>query len=284
MRNKKIMTLLLAATVAITSVAPSIQVKAMEAPTMTPVEVTTGSAVSNVTPAPAPTEKVSTNGYLRKKNTTNKPSKSKKTTTKSTDNSAMAIYERHFGKNVIGVNDIDVNGNNGESWKTISKDIKPNCITLDEYGISIRLHVKNGTKVIVKLSDNKGKTRYTGKVKKGFCDIKLKQRTVAYIYKGCTDKVIKRKVFKNRKEEDKWVTNYKRKHSVDYSSCSLGYDNIKITVKGYGTYYFHGTAKQLALSDRGTKDRELFDNCDIENYPKEFENCMLCRYYFRPLK
>ena len=279
MRNKKIITLLLAATVAITSVAPSIQVKAMEAPTMTPVEVTTGSAVSNVTPAPAPTEEASTHSYLRKKNTTNKPGKSKNTTTKSTDNSAMAIYESHFGKNVIGVEDIGVNGNQGDAYKTISKDIKPNCINLSEYGMTIffdvKGNVKNGTKVTVKLSDNKGKTKYTGKVKKGVCSMRFNPRVVVYYGNN------KRRVCKNRKAMEKFLD---KKHIGCYTQKNLGYDNIKITIKGYGTYYYHGTAFQLALSDRGTKARELFDSCDIENYPKEFVNGLVCRYWFRPLK
>ena len=227
MRNKKIITLLLAATVAITSVAPSIQVKAEEVPGLPGVTYEDLEAMSEES------QKASERDMAE----------DVKNSSASTNSGSIKDYfSEYFGKDVIQVGGrmaITYNGERNTGEKGFG--IGWNCD-----GIMIgKVPCKNGTKVTVTLSDSKNKKKYTGKLKNGCVDISWTPRVIArnIWYKtnnrGLGGKHIKEKIFKNQKAFDKWGKNNELAcSSVGY----IGFKEITVKIQGYGTYKVYGTA------------------------------------------
>ncbi len=236
MRNKKIITLLLAATVAITSVAPSIQVKAEEVPGLP--GVTYKDLEKQVEEEQKAAEKDMAEDVKNSSASTNY-------------GSIKDYFSEYFGKDVIQVGGrmtITYNGERNTGEKGFG--IRWNCD-----GIMLgKIPCKNGTKVTVTLSNSKNKKKYTGRLKKGYADISWTPRAIARdCYAGKKNKKIADKVFKNRKAMEKWVD---KKHVGCYSQGYIGFKEITVKIHGYGTYKVYGTAahERILKTPKEVKD------------------------------
>ena len=244
MRNKKIITLLLAATVAITSVAPSIQVKAEEVPGLPGVTYEDLEAMSEES------QKASERDMAE----------DVKNSSASTNSGSIKDYfSEYYGEEVIKVFDLDSNGERNTNKKGIVAIWNCDGILLE------KVPCKNGTKVTVTLSDSKNKKKFVGKVKKGVLDISWTPRVIARdIWYKCNNrglggKHIKKKMFKNKKAFDKWG---KKNKLGSVSLGYLGFKEITINIQGYGIYKVYGTAAY---------ERQLKNPKEVKDYSNIYE-------------
>lgn len=154
MRNKKIITLLLAATVAITSVAPSIQVKAEEVPGLPGVNYE-----DEVPRLPGVTYKDLEKQVEEAQKAAEKDmAEDVKNSSASTNYGSIKDYfSEYFGKDVIQVGErmtITYNGERNTGEKGFG--IRWNCDSI----MLGKVPCKNGTKVTVTLSDSKNKKKF----------------------------------------------------------------------------------------------------------------------------
>ena len=244
MRNKKIMTLLLAAIVAITSVAPSIQVKAEEVPGLPGLTYEDLEAMSEESQKAS--ERDMAEDVKNSSATTNY-------------GSIKDYFSEYYGEDVIKVFDLDYNGERNTNKKGIVATWNCDGMLLE------KVPCKNGTKVTVTLSDSKNKKKFVGKVKKSVVDISWTPRVVArnIWYKtnnrGLGGKHIKKKNFKNQKAFDKWG----KKNELACSSVGyIGFKEITINIHGYGIYKVYGTAAH---------ERQLKNPKEVKDYSNIYE-------------
>lgn len=259
MRNKKIITLLLAATVALTSVAPSIQVKAEEVPGLPGVNYE-----DEVPGLPGVTyEDLEKQVEEAQKAAERDMAEDVKNSSASTNYGSIKDYfSEYFGKDVIQVDGrmtITYNGEKNTGEKGFIATWNCDGMLLE------KVPCKNGTKVTVTLSDSKNKKKFVGKVKKSVVDISWTPRVVArnIWYKtnnrGLGGKHIKKKNFKNQKAFDKWG----KKNELACSSVGyIGFKEITINIHGYGIYKVYGTAAH---------ERQLKNPKEVKDYSNIYE-------------
>ena len=238
------MTLLLAAIVAITSVAPSIQVKAEEVPGLPGLTYEDLEAMSEESQKAS--ERDMAEDVKNSSATTNY-------------GSIKDYFSEYYGEDVIKVFDLDYNGERNTNKKGIVATWNCDGMLLE------KVPCKNGTKVTVTLSDSKNKKKFVGKVKKSVVDISWTPRVVArnIWYKtnnrGLGGKHIKKKNFKNQKAFDKWG----KKNELACSSVGyIGFKEITINIHGYGIYKVYGTAAH---------ERQLKNPKEVKDYSNIYE-------------
>lgn len=272
MRNKKIITLLLAATVAITSVAPSIQVKAEEAEVAT-TNVASGSAVTvEQTATPVETAAPNRTGKIWYKYNNVKYCYDKelekfvlecekcgKTITAWPQNrykiqqhiknckgkkTSTGVRLSDYGEDVIGHSDYPETEPSFKKWSELK--CSRLMITEDYCGlVNLPKSVKVGTKVTFQL---KGQKKYVTKLK---WDKKYKVNYVNFDYKKSNAGISLYNPYFGKKYKGKhnWYKKtfnfktYKKYHKVAKKydlQCGegtfMGKEELTITIKGYGTY------------------------------------------------